>query len=125
MKHLPLVLALAIGLTAIPAATFAKSKGDDWHESSKKLKDDVKALQSHYEQVAARVQYKGNGDRRLWSDLGDIKANVDRIHDDVKHDRYDSREMRYRIEQAHNDLERLQDRLYHGDKHHGGYYRPY
>jgi hypothetical protein len=120
MKHLPLLLALVIGFTAVPVTTFAKNH-DDWHESSKKLKDDVKALESHYDQVADRVKYHGNGDRRLWSGLMDIRANVDRIHDDVKRDRYDSREMRYRIDQAHNDLLRLQDQLLHGGKRHGGY----
>jgi len=121
MKHLPLLLALVIGCTAVPVATFAKDKHDDWHDSSKNLKNDLNALQNHYDQVKDRVKNLGNSDHRLWSNLHDIKSNIDGIYDDANRGRYDG--LHSRIQQANDDLRRLQDQLEYNNKRHGGYYR--
>jgi hypothetical protein len=121
MKHLPLLLALIIGCTAVPASTFAKDKRDDWGDYSKHVKGDVKALEDHYEQVKARVKDQGHGDRRLWDGLHDIKSNIDGIVDDQKSGHYDG--LRGRIEQANDDLRRLQDQMEYNNNRRGGFYR--
>lgn len=127
MKHLPLLLAVVIGCTAIPVATYAKDKRDrdDWKDSSKSLKNDLNALDNHYDQVKDRVKNMGNGDRRLWEGLRGIRSNIDRIKDQASSGRYDGRDLRDRIQQAHNDLRSLQDQMeYNNGKRRGGY-RPY
>jgi hypothetical protein len=126
MKHLLLLITLIIGLNAIPATTFAKDKhkDDDWKDSSKRLKYDLSALENHYNQVKDRVKYLGNGDRRLWEGLHDIRSNIDHIYDQASGDRYDGRDLHYRIDQAHNDLRSLQERMEYNNSRRSGY-RPY
>ena len=126
MKHLLLLLTVVVGFTAVPVTSFAKDKKkNDWKDSSKSLKDDLNALDNHYNQVKDRVKNLGNGDRRLWENLRGIRSNIDRIYDQANSDRYDSRELHYRIDQAHNDLRSLQDQMEYNNKRRGGYYRPY
>jgi hypothetical protein len=126
MKHLLLLLTVAIGFSAVPVTSFAKDKKkDDWKDSSKNLKDDLNALDNHYSQVKDRVKNMGNGDRRLWEGLRGIRSNIDRIYDQANSGRYDSRELHYRIDQAHNDLRSLQSQMEYNNKRRGGYYRPY
>lgn len=131
MKHLLLLLTLVIGLTAIPATSFAKDKHkdkDDWKDSSKHLKNELNALENHYNQVKDRIKYLGNGDRRLWEGLRGIRSNIDRIYDQASSGRYDGRDLSYRIDQAHNDLRSLQERMEYNNSRRangGGYYRPY
>ena len=123
-QRLPLLfLAIIIGCTTIPVPTFAKDRHDDYRDSSKDLKNDLNALQSHYDQVKDRVKNLGGGDRRLWGGLRDIKSNIDGIYDDANRGRYDG--LRNRIQRAHDDLRRLQDQMEYNNKRHGGYYRPY
>ncbi len=124
MKQLPLILlALVMGFTAVPVATTYGRDRDDRRDSSKDLKNDLNALQSHYDQVKDRVKNLGNGDRRLWSSLQDIRSDIDRINDDANRGRYDG--LRGRIQRANDDLSRLQDQMEHNNKRRGGYYRPY
>jgi len=121
MKYLPFLFAVVIGCTAVPVSSFAKDRHDDWHDSSKDVKGDVKALEDHYDQVKARVKDQGNGDRRLWAGLHDIKSNIDGIVDDQKSHHYDG--LHGRIQQANDDLRRLQDQMDYNNKRRGGYYR--
>jgi len=135
MKHLLLLLTLIVGLTAVPATSFAKDKDkhkdkdkDEWKDSSKHLKDDLNALEKHYDQVKDRIKYLGNGDRRLWEGLRGIRSNIDRIHDQAYSGYSDGRDLRYRIDQAHGDLRSLQERMEYNNSRRansGGYYRPY
>lgn len=126
MKHLLLLLTVVVGFTAVPVASFAKDKKkDDWKDSSKNLKDDLNALDNHYNQVKDRVKNLGNGDRRLWENLRGIRSSIDRIYEQASSGRSDSRELHYRIDQAHNDLRSLQDQMEYNNKRRGGYYRPY
>ncbi len=126
MKYLPILLAIVVGFTVVPAATFAKDKhkDDDWRDSSKDLKNDLNALQNHYDQVKDRIKNLGNGDRSLWAGLRDIRSNIDGIYDDANRGRYDG--LRNRIQRANDDLRRLQDQMeYNNKRRGGGYYRPY
>ncbi|EDY21830.1 hypothetical protein CfE428DRAFT_1076 [Chthoniobacter flavus Ellin428] len=121
MKYLPLLFAVVIGCTAVPVTTFAKDRRDDWGDYSKHVKEDVKALEDHYDQVKARVKDQAQGDRRLWSGLHDIKSNIDGIVDDQKSGRYEG--LRSRVQQANDDLSRLQAQMEHNNNRRGGYYR--
>lgn len=124
IQRLPLVLlAIVIGFAAVPATTSARDRHDDYRDYSKDLKNDLNALQNHYDQVKDRVKNLGGGDRRLWGSLRDIKSNIDGIYDDANRGRYDG--LRYRIQRSHEDLRRLQDQMESNNKRHGGYYRPY
>lgn len=124
MKQIPLLLlALLMGFTAVPVTTFARDRHDESRDSSKDLKNDLNALQNHYDQVKDRVKNLGNGDRRLWSSLHDIRSNIDGIYDDANRGRYDG--LRSRIRQANDDLNRLQGQMEYNNKRRGGYYRPY
>ena len=128
MKHLLAVLTLVIGLTSLPATTFAKDKhhDDDRKDSYKDLRNDLNALHNHYDQVKDRVKNMGNGDRRLWEGLRDIRGNIDRIDSQVRDDRFDGRQVSYQIRQANDDLTRLQAQMEYSNKRRGGgYYRPY
>jgi uncharacterized coiled-coil DUF342 family protein len=133
MKHLLLLLTLIVGLTAVPATSFAKDKHkdkdkDEWKDSSKHLKNDLNALENHYDQVKDRIKYLGNGDRRLWEGLREIRSSIDRIRDQAYNGHSDGRDLSYRIDQAHNDLRSLQERMEYNNSRRGnggGYYRRY
>ncbi|MEP6670403.1 MAG: hypothetical protein ABJF10_14680 [Chthoniobacter sp.] len=125
MKHLLLCLAIIVGLTSLPTTTFAKDKrrDDDWKDSSKDLRNDLKSLQKHYDMVKDRVKNSGGTDRRIWGNLQDIRRNIDSLNDQVSNGRYDGRDVRNQIRRADDDLNRLQAQLEYNSKRKGGYYR--
>jgi hypothetical protein len=128
MKHFLFLVALIFGLVTIPISSFAKDKHeDDWHKEDKRVRNDYKALETHYGQVEERIRVLGGGDRRLWAGLQQIRSNIDRIRYDIGGDRYDTRDARYRIQQSDDDLGRLQAQMEYNNKQprRGGYYRPY
>ena len=126
MKRLLLLLTIVVGLTSLPAITFAKDKhrDDDWTDSSRDLRNDLSALQRHYDQVKDRVKNSTGADRRIWGNLQDIRRNIDSISSQVSYGRYDGRDVRYQIRRTDDDLNRLQAQLEYNTKHRGGYYRP-
>ena len=122
MKHLLLFLAIIVGFTALSTPTYAKDKWKD--DSSKGLKNDLDQLNSHYDLVKDRVKNLGNGDRRLWDGLHDIRRNIDNINGQASSGRYDGRDLHDQIRHANDDLDRLQGQMEANNKHRGGY-RPY
>jgi hypothetical protein len=128
-----LLLSLAFGLINVPVATLAKDKdkrdyyypGGEWKQY-RDVRDDLKALDKHYDQVKDRVKYLSGGDRRLWDGLHDIRDNIDRIRYQLDDRHSDDRDIRSQIGRAHDDLSHLQAQMEYQNKRRGGYYsRPY
>jgi hypothetical protein len=116
MKYLFALLALAFAITAVPTPAVAKDKDRD--KSYKDIKNDYNLLEGHYNIVKDRVKNM-NGDRRNWQDLHDIRANIDRIGDMISNGG-DYREIRGRIQQSQNDLNRVQADLDYKNSRGGG-----
>ncbi|MDR3403445.1 MAG: hypothetical protein P4L99_13185 [Chthoniobacter sp.] len=121
MKHVLLFLAIIVSFSALSTPTYAKDK---WKDDSKGLSNDLDALNHHYDMVKDRVKNLGNGDRRLWDGLHDIRRNIDSINGQASSGRYDGRDLRDQIRHANDDLDRLQAQMESNNKHRGGY-RPY
>ena len=128
MKHLLLLLAVVFGVASLPTTVFAKDKKKDYDDDSrrgdKEVRNNLNALQNHYDQVKDRVKNMG-GDRRQWEPLRQIRADIDRLNAQVDSGNFDSRDIRGRIQRANDDLRRVQDDLEGNASRHGGRYRPY
>lgn len=128
MKHLPLILTLLASMAALPVVADAKDKDKDkdkkdrdeesWKKESKDAKNDVHELEQEYSRVQDRVRNSDAG-RGVQQQLQAIGAEVNRLRAQVERGNYDPRELRARIRQANEGLDRLTQQVQAGRPNRG------
>jgi chromosome segregation ATPase len=130
MKQLPLILTLLASLAALPIVADAKDKDKDkdndkkdrdeesWKKESKDVKNDVHELEQEYSRVRDRVANSDAG-RGAQQQLQAIGAEVNRLRAQVERGSYDPRELRARVRQANDSLDRLTQQVQAGRPNRG------
>jgi peptidoglycan hydrolase CwlO-like protein len=128
MKKLPLILTPLASLAALPVVAEAKDKDkkdrdeEHWKKESKDAQHDVHELEQEFSRVQDRVRNSDTG-RGAWQQLQAIGAEVNRLRAQVERGSYDPRELRARIRQANESLDRLTQQVQagHPNRSQGGY----
>jgi TolA-binding protein len=129
MKRFPLMLTLLASLVALPVVAEAKDKKKDHDDDNGKKEDSgkkedketqkaVHELEQEYSRVRDRVR-NSNAGPKASQELQAIGSQVDRVRQIAERGNYDPRELRGRIHQLNDSLDRLTQQLQSSNRSRG------
>jgi hypothetical protein len=114
MKYPILILALSLGITALPPIASAESDRDYHYDDYRDYRDGIRHLRDHYDRVRGEADHLG-ANRHQREALSGIRDGIDRVAGFVDSGRYDPARVRENISRLHGDLHNLSEDLRHND----------
>ena len=120
MKYSILILALSLGITALPpiaSAQYDREREyhyDDW----KDYHDGIRHLREHYDRVRDEADHY-HASRRQRDALNGIRDEIDHVAGWIDSGHYETARTRDKISRLHGDLHNLSEDLRHNERHIG------